>query len=1498
MAENSYQGAVNKAKEAIGQIKKEVDDLDKKLQSVVKTLQDYQKKGIPSKITDQIKAQGNEIKNLEATVKSLTAKLEEQAKAQKNLSSAQQATNTTIGQQGASVKKLATEYDYLKEQQKKQLQSLRDLEVQGKQNTAEYKRAERTYKNVTQRLYEVDNAIKKLNPSTQKQSVENNLLNKILRENAVLLSTESNAYQKLVVKMNQVGRVVQSLTAKKESGVKLTKTEIKQLATAETYFKKYQQAVLKADAAIGRHQRNVGNYQSALGKLNFGLRNLMSAFGIIGGVTLFANLVKDAFSLTRTLDSMAFSMRAVITDARELGQTQEWLRTITEDYGAELVTTTNRYIKFRAAAQQAGFTAQETQNIFGTMTKAAGVLGLKTDELQGVFLALEQMISKGKITTEELRRQLGERLPGAMDIMARSMGKTTAELDKMMKAGEVITKDVLPGFAEEVERAFGLDGVARVETLQAATMRLKNAWTILVEDFNKGNDTTNILMNIINKLANNLGLIAKLATTGAKVFVAWKTAVIASALAGQIFDGSLKKMIVDFIIARKQAWQTAVAVRGLTGALLTNPITLFVVALGSLAWAFSDTKDEAQEATKEIIDNGKESLAARDAYNEVTKSVEELYERYKTLTEGMGDNIDKTKLSAEENAELETIIAKIGKTIPTAKTEVDRYSKALGLNTKAVEENIKARNEKVSRDAAADLQKQGIELKKLTVEQKTFDKAYNDGRVVRIEQDGKLYLFRKKGEELFMRVREDGLYKEKLADEEYTKIFFDRQAELKDQIASVEELSFANKLLLFETTGRFEEETRAYREKKKQDEDDAKRKQEAFDNSSVLANLQKDIDDAEAKRNEILKIKKIDNEKEYQKAIEEARRNLLEKDKDAYESSKKALEEAQKAFDEFTDKKGQKKGQNLDNQLEREEERRLKARIKAEKDLAKAQFDNAEASLKLTMDANQAIMDDEVRTGKERFQAMEEMTDDMNILAYERRKFEVKMAKLAFDEINESKIRSDEEKAKAQEALNEKLLAIDTDYQNALAESQRQSRDNFDSIASSEIKKLQADIAHKNEVIKQGYDEQIRKANDTFNDEKDALDKKFADGIISQEQYNDYIAILTQQREDEIQRIQRESAIKQLEQQIELAKQLSEKEYFQNDPQAKQALLDQIAQWEMDLSDMKTDHTINNLEREKEAWERLQEFKAEYIKGASQAIGDLLNIDSAHIEELFTKISDGIGKNAEDILATAGIVGNIMADIMGATAERNIERLEAQKEANDEYYDELLENEELSEEQKDRIQAEREKKNKLIDKKIREEKIKAAKAEKANALFQIGINTATAILGIWAQVPKWDFGISAAALTAFVSSLGALQAAAVLAKPIPKFEIGTKYAMEGLAIVDEKRPEVHTDRFGNVKSFGAQKPNLRYLERGDKIYPSHQAFFDSKNLSDIERFAWNMNLISNGDAITQSKMEDAMISTITGMRGDMNAMGKRIERLASRPINNNVKVKIEQDKPY
>ena len=188
---------------------------------------------------------------------------------------------------------------------------------------------------------------------------------------------------------------------------------------SDNYFQQcFQKLQNKANAA----KKAVSNFSNtSFGGLVRSAKSLMTAFGVIGGITLFANAAKGAFNLTKKLDSMRFSMQAVITNSREFIESQEFLRQIAQDYGADLLVVTNRFIKFRAATQQAGLTAKETQAIFGTMTKAAGVLGLKTDELRGIYLALEQMISKGKITTEELRRQLGERLPGAMDIMAKSI---------------------------------------------------------------------------------------------------------------------------------------------------------------------------------------------------------------------------------------------------------------------------------------------------------------------------------------------------------------------------------------------------------------------------------------------------------------------------------------------------------------------------------------------------------------------------------------------------------------------------------------------------------------------------------------------------------------------------------------------------------------------------------------------------------------------------------------------------------------------------------------------------------------------------------------------------------------------------------------------------------------------------------------------------------------------------------------------------------------------
>lgn len=62
---------------------------------------------------------------------------------------------------------------------------------------------------------------------------------------------------------------------------------------------------------------------------------------------------------------------------------------------------------------------------------------------------------------------------------------------------------------------------------------------------------------------------------------------------------------------------------------------------------------------------------------------------------------------------------------------------------------------------------------------------------------------------------------------------------------------------------------------------------------------------------------------------------------------------------------------------------------------------------------------------------------------------------------------------------------------------------------------------------------------------------------------------------------------------------------------------------------------------------------------------------------------------------------------------------------------------------------------------------KAAKRQKITAAINVAMSTAQAIMSIWAQVPKFDFGASAGIMTGIVSALGALQLATILATPLP-----------------------------------------------------------------------------------------------------------------------------------
>jgi tape measure domain-containing protein len=134
-------------------------------------------------------------------------------------------------------------------------------------------------------------------------------------------------------------------------------------------------------------------------------------------------------------------------------------------------------MKFMAAVKGTPMEGKKSVELFDSITKASSVLGLGSERLHLIFLALQQMVSKGRVQSEELRRQLSESLPGAFKILADAMGVTQIELNRMLTAGDVMAQDVLPLLGKAVEKAYGIENLKRIDNVAAAQGRYNTALT-------------------------------------------------------------------------------------------------------------------------------------------------------------------------------------------------------------------------------------------------------------------------------------------------------------------------------------------------------------------------------------------------------------------------------------------------------------------------------------------------------------------------------------------------------------------------------------------------------------------------------------------------------------------------------------------------------------------------------------------------------------------------------------------------------------------------------------------------------------------------------------------------------------------------------------------------------------------------------------------------------------------------------------------------------------
>lgn len=228
-------------------------------------------------------------------------------------------------------------------------------------------------------------------------------------------------------------------------------------------------------AANDNASRSLSEVSSSMRSTSLAANLLAGAMGLLSA--------KMAIDLIGATAKVGMEMQALERGfAASAGSAQQGAREFTfvkdqaDRLGLALGETSKQYMQMVAASQGTALQGQGTRDIFVGISTAMTALGKSSAETGGALLAVQQMMSKGSVQSEELKGQLGERLPGAFNLAAQAMGKTTAEFQKMLEDGDVLAEDLLPKLSKRLMETYGAAAAQGSTELAANLSRLTTAW--------------------------------------------------------------------------------------------------------------------------------------------------------------------------------------------------------------------------------------------------------------------------------------------------------------------------------------------------------------------------------------------------------------------------------------------------------------------------------------------------------------------------------------------------------------------------------------------------------------------------------------------------------------------------------------------------------------------------------------------------------------------------------------------------------------------------------------------------------------------------------------------------------------------------------------------------------------------------------------------------------------------------------------------------------------
>lgn len=224
----------------------------------------------------------------------------------------------------------------------------------------------------------------------------------------------------------------------------LTKAELARIQAME---KANTIAMKKANAEIKNQSGNLTTLGRLFGKSGGAVRKFgdaiffafgpqmagfIAAAGIANAVrevtVAFFEANKSVENLLRGLNALSGGQGAALFDQ---------LVSSANHLGIPLKQVSQSFLEVQAATIGTNFEGQKTKELFDALANALTVTGADAVQFNRGFRAMGQILSKDQLYAEELRQQLSEALPGAVQVFARALDVSPKQLLRFVEAGAI-----------------------------------------------------------------------------------------------------------------------------------------------------------------------------------------------------------------------------------------------------------------------------------------------------------------------------------------------------------------------------------------------------------------------------------------------------------------------------------------------------------------------------------------------------------------------------------------------------------------------------------------------------------------------------------------------------------------------------------------------------------------------------------------------------------------------------------------------------------------------------------------------------------------------------------------------------------------------------------------------------------------------------------------------------------------------------------------------------